>query len=118
VIDMILTTDRNARRTGGLILAALGFAVLFNIPASAGTPVTQPVTHMLQVTAATTIPQHPIGNGLIPPDEAPMPEGTPPIAGDPAHNVADMAALTQTASANLSALVAGLKAACPAGGKC
>jgi hypothetical protein len=39
-------------------------------------------------------------------------------SGDGTATTTDMAALTRTASANLSALVQSLKAACPAGGKC
>ena len=38
--------------------------------------------------------------------------------GGSATNVVDMAAFTRAASANLSALVQSLKAACPAGGRC
>ncbi len=97
-----------------------------------------PVTHMLQTLAQASMP-------VVPPaatDSSGQPIASAGVAGtvgsgsvaaasggasssapaaptmDPVNNPADMAALTHTASANLSALVQSLKAACPAGSKC
>jgi len=74
-------------------------------------PTAHPVIHMLQSIAATTLPQQQAAQSAAA-------QPAPVAAGDPVHNASDMAALTRTASTNLSALVSGLKAACPAGSKC
>jgi hypothetical protein len=71
------------------------------------------VTNMLETIARSSIPtpSNPTAD-LGPP---------PPVASaqsDPVHNPADMAALTGSASANVTPLVQGLKAACPAGSRC
>ena len=82
-------------------------------------PAAHSVVHMLQVNAATTIPEHQDHAGIVAPAQAPIAQPDAPIVGaDPVHNEADMAALTRTAKANLGALVTGLNAACLAGGKC
>ena len=101
-----------------------------------------PVNHMLQSLARSTIPPSLAAAsaaasgqpGVISGGIAGVPAAAPAASDDPATSssgtttpaadadgtapAADMAALTRTASANLSALVQSLKAACPAGGKC
>ncbi len=84
-----------------------------------GTP-SHPIVQALETIARSTLP-------MIAGDQGPTAAGNIPQSGpsqlagagsDPANNAADMAALTAKASANVSALVAGLKAACPAGSRC
>jgi hypothetical protein len=89
-----------------------------------------PVAHMLQTLARNSMPL-PVNAG---PGNAPGQPGavspltsgagasatgaSAPTAGDATPNATDMAAMTRTASGNLSALVQSLKASCPAGAKC
>ncbi len=98
-------------------------AVMSNAGQTSGEPTTHPVARMLQAVAATTIPQSNAANNQALGVMGGASQGTASQSAtasvsDPAHNAADMATLTQAASANVSALVAGLKAACPAGSKC
>lgn len=87
-----------------------------------------PVTHMLQAIARSSIPQT-ANTALVQSGQlsgAPAADGSATsgtaapgtAAGTSASGAPDMAALTRTASGNLSALVQSLKVACPAGAKC
>jgi len=85
-----------------------------------------PVGHMLQTIARSSMPLPAASGGLTASGQATFPaaaSGAPTSAasganGDTASNATDMATLTRNASANLSALVQSLKAACPTGSKC
>ena len=85
---------------------------------------THPIAHMLQTVARTTIQQPGNESGQAVSSHFGVSQsagasGTGAAATvDTAPAQADMAALTRAASANVSALVSGLKAACPAGSKC
>jgi hypothetical protein len=85
-----------------------------------------PVGQMLRTIAKSSMPL-PVGSGAMTGSGQAAASGVAPAApastaggvtGDANSTATDMAALTRSASANLSALVQSLKAACPAGGKC
>jgi hypothetical protein len=85
-----------------------------------------PVGQMLRTIAKSSM-RLPVGSGAMTgPGQASAPGVAPAapastaggVTGDANSTATDMAALTRSASANLSALVQSLKAACPAGGKC
>ncbi len=100
------TTPDNAPLTA----AQLGAYGNQNAPAAGE----HPVTNMLETIARSSLPIPSSGTADL---RAP-PQAMASVQSDPVHNPADMAALTRSASANVTALVQGLKAACPAGSRC